>query len=401
MKKIAILGSTGSIGRSCFRVLDSLPGQYQVVALSAGGNVELLAEQVARCRPEVVSVAKQSDIPRLRELIQRAGGPLPVILHGPEGIRQAAAHPDIDLLVSAAVGVAGLPATYDAVKRGVNVALANKEVLVAAGALVTAAARESGSVLLPVDSEHNGVHQCMRAGQHGEVRRLILTASGGPFRQTPPRDLEHVTVEQALNHPTWKMGSRITIDSATMTNKGFEVIEACWLFDLRPDQVDVLIHPQSTVHCLVEYVDGSLIAQLSVTDMRLPIQYALTYPKRVQGGGDLRLDLDQLRTLEFERPDRERFPCLDLAYQALRMGGAYPCVLNAADEVAVAAFLDRKIPYLGIARTIAATLEAMKPAAPRTLDDVLEVDREARRVAAGLLEKPAVLIGTSQLVAVN
>jgi 1-deoxy-D-xylulose-5-phosphate reductoisomerase len=363
-----------------------------VVALSAGNNVELLAEQIACCHPEVVSVAHESDVPRLRELIHKNGAPVPGILCGPSGIRMVAAHPAIDLLVSAAVGVAGLPATYDAVSRGVNVALANKEVLVVAGALVTAAARKSRAVLLPVDSEHNGVHQCMRAGKHEEVRRLILTASGGPFRRTPPRDLEQVTVEQALNHPTWKMGSRITIDSATMTNKGFEVIEACWLFDLRPDQVDVLIHPQSTVHCLVEYADGSLIAQLSVTDMCLPIQYALTYPARVQGC-DLRLDLDKLRTLEFERPDLQRFPCLDLAYQAMRMGGAYPCVLNAADEVAVAAFLDRKIPYLGIARTIAATLEAMKPAVPRTLDDVLDVDREARRVAASLLKKAATLHG--------
>jgi len=388
LKKIAILGSTGSIGRNCFRVLDRLPGRFQVVALSAGSNVELLAAQAARCRPEVVSVAKESDIPRLRELIGQAGAPVPEILHGPAGIRQAAAHSSIELLISAAVGIAGLPATYDAAKRGVDVALANKEVLVAAGALVTAAARASGAALLPVDSEHNGVHQCMRAGKHEEVRRLILTASGGPFRRTPPRDLEHVSVEQALNHPTWKMGSRITIDSATMTNKGFEVIEACWLFDLRPDQVEVLIHPQSTVHCLVEYADGSLIAQLSVTDMCLPIQYALTYPERL-GGCDLRLDLDNLRTLEFERPDRERFPCLDLAYQALQMGGAYPCVLNAADEVAVAAFLNCKIPYLGIARTIAATLEAMKPVAPRTLDDVLDVDREARRVAASLLKNAA------------
>ncbi len=371
-----------------------------MVALAAGGNVELLAEQAAKCRPEVVSVANESDIPRLRELIARAGGPLPEILHGPAGIRQAAAHSSLDMLVSAAVGVAGLPATYDAVKRGVNIALANKEVLVVAGALVTAAARESGAALLPVDSEHNGVHQCMRAGRHEEVRRLILTASGGPFRRTPPRDLENVTVEQALNHPTWKMGSRITIDSATMTNKGFEVIEACWLFDLHVDQVDVLIHPQSTVHCLVEYVDGSLIAQLSVTDMCLPIQYALTYPARVTGC-DLRLDLDELRSLEFERPDQERFPCLGLAYQAMRMGGAYPCVLNAADEVAVAAFLDRKIPYLGIARTIATTLDTMHPAAPKSLDDILEVDCEARRVASSLLATSQLGAATPALVSAS
>jgi len=270
------------------------------------------------------------------------------------------------------------------VKRGVNVALANKEVLVAAGALVTAAARESGAQLLPVDSEHNGIHQCMRAGRHSEVRQLILTASGGPFRHTPVAELESVTVQQALNHPTWKMGNRITIDSATMTNKGFEVIEACWLFDLAPDQVDVLIHPQSTVHCLVEYADGSLIAQLSVTDMCLPIQYALTYPDRVDGV-PLRMDLDKLRKLEFERPDRERFPCLDLAYQAMRQGGAYPCALNAADEIAVAAFLEEKIPLTGIARTIAATLDGISLSVPRTLDDIMNADAEARRVASQML----------------
>jgi len=378
LKKLAILGSTGSIGRSCFRVIESLPGRFEVVGLSAGGNVALLAEQIKQFHPEVVSVASESDVPRLRALI--AGNP-PQILHGPAGIREVAARANIDILVSAAVGVAGLPATYDAVKRGVDVALANKEVLVAAGALVIAAARESGAQLLPVDSEHNGVHQCMRAGKHAEVRKLILTASGGPFRRTPVHELESVTVAQALNHPTWKMGSRITIDSATMTNKGFEVIEACWLFDLAPDQVEVLIHPQSTVHCLVEYLDGSLIAQLSVTDMRLPIQYALTYPERVEGDG-LRMDLDKLRCLDFEPPDMSRFPCLALAYQAIRQGGAYPAALNAADEIAVAAFLDGKIPFTGIARTIAATLEAIAPPIPRSLDDIMAVDREARRVAA-------------------
>lgn len=381
MKKLAILGSTGSIGRSTFRVLESLPDQFQVVGLSAGSNVGLLAEQIAKFHPQVVSVAAEADVPKLRALLQ---GKPPEILHGPAGIREVAAQ-SIDILVSAAVGVAGLPATYDAVLRGVNVALANKEVLVAAGALVTGAARKSGAQLLPVDSEHNGVHQCMRAGKHAEVRKLILTASGGPFRRTPVHELESVTVEQALNHPTWKMGSRITIDSATMTNKGFEVIEACWLFDLTPDQVDVLIHPQSTVHCLVEYLDGSLIAQLSVTDMRLPIQYALTYPERVEGDG-LRMDMHKLRRLEFEPPDLARFPCLSLAYQAIRQGGAYPAALNAADEVAVAAFLDGKIPFTGIARTIAATLEAIRPPEPKSLDDIMDVDREARITALAQLD---------------
>jgi 1-deoxy-D-xylulose-5-phosphate reductoisomerase len=311
---------------------------------------------------------------------------MPEILHGPEGILAAALHSEVHLLVSAIVGVAGLPATYEAVRRGIHVALANKEVLVAGGALVTAAARASGARLLPVDSEHNGVHQCLRAGERHEVRRLILTASGGPFRNTPAADLESVTPQQALHHPTWRMGNRITIDSATLMNKGFEVIEACWLFGLRPEQVDVLVHPQSTVHCLVEFTDGSLVAQLSVTDMRLPIQYALTYPERWEGSG-LRLDLEALGHLEFEKPDLERFPCLGLAYQALRLGGAYPCVLNAADEVAVEAFLAGKITFPGIARTIADTLEAAPAHGAGTLEDLLEADRQARLIAARRLAR--------------
>ncbi len=387
MKKLAILGSTGSIGRNCLKVVDSFPGEFQVLGLSAGDNVEILASQIARYQPEVVSVRSADARGKLTELLR--GAKSPEILDGPAGIMNVALHTGVNMLVSAAVGVAGLPATYEAIRRGVNVALANKEVLVAAGALVTAAAKASGALLLPVDSEHNGVHQCLRAGTHGEVQRLVLTASGGPFRKTPARELENVTPAQALNHPTWKMGNRITIDSATLMNKGFEVIEACWLFGLLPSQVDVLIHPQSTVHCLVEFVDGSLIAQLAVTDMRLPIQYALTYPDRREGR-ELRLDLDTLRQLEFERPDRNRFPCLGLAYEAIGKGGVYPCALNAADEVAVAAFLDGKIPFMGIARTIADTLESMPAGRVETMDDFLEADREARVIAGKLVSRAVV-----------
>ncbi len=386
MKKLAILGSTGSIGQSCLRVVQGFPDRFKIVSLSAGSNLRLLADQTARFQPEVVSIRSAEDCDSLRSLFRERGVPVPELLHGPEGLVAVATHAEADLLVSATVGVAGLPATYQAVCRGITLALANKEVLVAAGELVTAAARASGATILPVDSEHNGVHQCLRAGKRSEVRRLILTASGGPFRQASAQELENVTPEQALQHPTWRMGNRITIDSATLMNKGFEVIEACWLFGFTPGDVDVLIHPQSTVHAFVEYVDGSVVAQLSVTDMQVPIQYALTYPERWETKEN-RLDWETLRSLEFEKPAWDRFPCLGLAYQALRQGGSATCVLNAADEVAVEAFLAGKISFPGIARTIRDTLEAV-PARPlRSMDDFLEMDREARSVASSLLSR--------------
>src|ERR1700681_2302764 len=276
---------------------------------------------------------------------------LPEIQHGREGLLSVATHPDAAVVVSAAVGVVGLEATYAAVQAGKSVALSNKEVLVAAGALVMAAAKAKGVELLPVDSEHNAIHQCLRAGRPGEVRRLILTASGGPFRRTPIAQMAQATPEQALAHPNWRMGRRITIDSATLVNKGFEVIEAHWLFDMRPDQIKVVVHPQSTIHSMVEYVDGSILAQLGPTDMRMPIQYALTYPERA-ASNELALDWVKLRRLDFEKVSTRRFPCLRLAREALRKKGAYPCAFNAADEVAVEAFLERRIPISGVSGEI-------------------------------------------------
>jgi 1-deoxy-D-xylulose-5-phosphate reductoisomerase len=276
--------------------------------------------------------------------------------------------------------VVGLEATYEALKLGKTIALSNKEVLVAAGELVMAAAHQAGKELLPVDSEHNALHQCLRGGAHGEVRKLMLTASGGPFRKTPIKDLEKVTVEQALAHPNWKMGNRITVDSATMMNKGFEVIEARWLFDMEPAQVDVVIHPQSTIHSMVEFVDGSVLAQLGATDMRMPIQYALTYPERV-ASKELDLDWAKLKRLDFEKVSPRRYPCLRLAREALKKGGAWPCALNAADEVAVAAFLERQIPFLGISEVVEAVLTRTPRVRIEKMDDVLAADAEARRMA--------------------
>jgi 1-deoxy-D-xylulose-5-phosphate reductoisomerase len=291
-----------------------------------------------------------------------------------------ATHPDAEMVLSAAVGVVGLPATYEAVKLGKQIALANKEVLVAAGELVTAAARENKVELLPVDSEHNAIHQCLRGGERGEVKRLILTASGGPFRKTPLAEMEKVTPEQALAHPNWVMGNRITIDSATMMNKGFEVIEAHWLFGVSREQIDVVLHPQSTVHSMVEFVDGSIIGQLGLTDMRVPIQYALTYPERVASNG-LRFDLAKMKRLDFGKVSTRRYPCLRLAREALRKGGALPCALNAADEVAVAAFLERKLNFTGIASVVEDVLEKMPRAKMTSMEEVLSADVEARRLA--------------------
>ena len=389
-KKLAILGSTGSIGRQCLAVVESLPGRFGVVALAAGSNLDELVAQIERHRPEVVSVADAGKVDELAQTLRAKGfSPLPAIHHGREGMLAVGTHVAADMVVSAAVGVVGLEATYEAIKLGKTVALSNKEVLVAAGELVMAAAKKSGRELLPVDSEHNAVHQCLRGGERGEVRRLVLTASGGPFRKTPLAALQSVTPEQALAHPNWRMGNRITIDSATMMNKGFEVIEARWLFGVQPNQIDVVVHPQSTIHSMVEFVDGSVLAQLGPTDMRLPIQYALTYPQRV-ASKQLALDWTKLRRLDFAKVSTRRFPCLRLAKEALKKGGALPCALNAADEIAVAAFLERRLPFLGIPEVIERVLARTPKTRFEKMDDVLTADSEARRMAKEEVDRLAV-----------
>jgi len=381
VSKLSILGSTGSIGRQCLSVVEALEGRFTVVALAAGGNLDELVAQIQRHRPEVVSVRDSAKADDLAGRLRAKGiSPLPAIHHGREGMLAVGTHSQADMVVSAAVGVVGLEATYEAVKLGKAVALSNKEVLVASGELVMAAAHKSGRELLPVDSEHNAVHQCLRGGERQEVRRLVLTASGGPFRRTPISSLKDVTPEQALAHPNWRMGNRITIDSATMMNKGFEVIEARWLFGMRPDQIDVVIHPQSTIHSMVEFVDGSVLAQLGPTDMRMPIQYALTYPERA-ASNQVALNWSKLRRLDFAKASTRRFPCLRLAREAMKKGGALPCALNAADEIAVAAFLERRLPFLGIPEVTERVLERMPRQKFEKMDDVLAADEHARRIA--------------------
>jgi 1-deoxy-D-xylulose-5-phosphate reductoisomerase len=386
---LSILGSTGSIGKQCLSVVNAFPERFAVVALAAGSNLDELVGQIERYRPEIVSVGDSAKVDDLvGRLSARGISPLPAIHHGREGMLAVGTHTAADIVVSAAVGVVGLEATYEAVKLGKTVALSNKEVLVAAGELVIAAAKKAGRELLPVDSEHNAVHQCLRDGQHQEVRRLVLTASGGPFRKSPLAGLKDVTPEQALAHPNWRMGNRITIDSATMMNKGFEVIEARWLFGMRADQIDVVIHPQSTIHSMVEFVDGSVLAQLGPTDMRMPIQYALTYPERV-ASKQIALDWSKLRRLDFARVSTRRFPCLRLAREALKQGGALTCALNAADEIAVAAFLERRLPFLGIPEVIEQVLERTPRMRFEQMDDVLTADVEARRMAKEEVERLA------------
>jgi 1-deoxy-D-xylulose-5-phosphate reductoisomerase len=389
-RKLAILGSTGSIGRQTLSVVEAMPERFGVVAMAAGSNLDELVGQIERHKPEVVSVGNAAKVDELAGRLKAKGiSPLPAIHHGREGMLAVGTHEAADIVVSAAVGVVGLEATYEAVKLGKIIALSNKEVLVAAGELVMAAAKKAGRELLPVDSEHNAVHQCLRGGEHREVLRLVLTASGGPFRKSPLAGMANVTPEQALAHPNWKMGSRITIDSATMMNKGFEVIEARWLFGMRPDQIDVVIHPQSTIHSMVEFVDGSVLAQLGPTDMRMPIQYALTYPERV-ASNQVALNWSKLRRLDFARVSTRRFPCLRLAREAMKKGGAMPCALNAADEVAVAAFLERRLPFLGIPEVIERVLGRMPRVRFEKMDDVLTADLEARRMAKEEVERLAV-----------
>jgi len=379
MKRIAILGSTGSIGRSTLSVAESYPDRFQIVTLAAGANLDAAFEQAVRWRPRVISMAAEADADSLRARLKKENLGEIEVVHGAAGAVRVATHAAVDFVVSAIVGVAGLEATYEAVRAGKVVGLANKECLVAAGELITAEARKQSKPLLPIDSEHNAVHQCLRGGRMEEVERVWLTASGGPFLNTPAANFDSITVEQALNHPTWKMGRRITIDSATLMNKGFEVIEACRLFHMPPGKVEVIVHSQSTIHSMVEFVDGSILAQFSVTDMRLPILYALTYPERIQS--DMRFAVSDLRHLDFCPPDLKKFPCLRLAYEAAEAGGAKTVALNAADEIAVAAFLEGSIGFNDIPRVIEDVLAATNLATLESIAKVLEVDAEARRYA--------------------
>jgi len=379
MKRIAILGSTGSIGRSTLSVAESYPERFQIVTLAAGSNLEAAFDQARRWRPRVISMAAEKDADRLRARLKKEALSEIEVVHGAAGTVRVATHPDVDFVVSAIVGVAGLEATYEAVRAGKTLGLANKECLVVAGELITAEARRRNVALLPIDSEHNAVHQCMRGGRMEEVERVWLTASGGPFRNTPAAEFASITVEQALNHPTWKMGKRITIDSATLMNKGFEVIEACRLFHMPPSKVEVIVHPQSTIHSMVEFVDGSILAQFSVTDMRLPILYALTYPERI--ASDMRFAVSDLRHLDFSPPDLKRFPCLRLAYEAVEAGGAKTVALNAADEVAVAAFLEGRIGFDQIPQVIENVLAETSSGALESIAKVLEANAEAQRGA--------------------
>ncbi len=356
------------------------PERFGVFALVAGRNVELLARQIAEFRPQVAVAADDRALDQLREVLKSRGIPAPELAAGPRARVAAAIAPEAGFVMSAIVGVDGLDATYQAVCRKKRVGLANKEVLVAGGELVMRARQESGAELIPVDSEHNGAHQCLRAGLRKEVSKLILTASGGPFRKTPREQLAAVTPQQALNHPTWKMGKRITVDSATLMNKGFEVIEACWLFDFPPKDVEVVVHPESKVHAMVEYSDGSVIAQVCTTDMRMPIQYALTYPERASAPVP-RLDWTQAAQWNFEPPDYQKFPLLKMAYEAASAGGSAGATLNAADEVAVEAFLAGQIPFPGIAATVAECLEQVPVRKPGSVEELLAVDRESRQVA--------------------
>lgn len=377
-KQIAILGSTGSIGRNTLRVVDALGGAFTVAALGAGANIELLAQQIVAYRPRVVAVGDEAGVGKLKAELRRLGVvEFPKIGYGVEGLSEVAVCDGAEIVIGAVVGALGLVPTYQALEAGRRVALANKETLVVAGELMTRVAEKSGAELLPVDSEHNALHQCLRGEHHHEVKRLILTASGGPFRTADREAIENATPAEALNHPTWRMGAKITIDSATLMNKGLEVIEARWLFNRTADEIDIIVHPQSVVHSMVEMVDGSMIAQMGVTDMRHAIQYALTYPARLPSELPP-LSLAACGKLEFHEPDTERFPCVKLAYAALRAGGTMPAVLNAANEVAVSAFLEEKIRFGQIPKLIHAACDAHAARPVTDIETVLAADGWAR-----------------------
>ncbi len=385
MTRVAIIGSTGSIGVNTLRVMDALAPDYQVAALAAHSSTQELAAQVARYRPRAVALGDASRVEQFERDCAAEGVQVPPTLVGETGLRELGGMDGSDIVVSAVVGAAGLAPTHAALAAGKTVALANKEAMVIAGELLRSTAETHGGSILPVDSEHNAIHQCLRAGAPREVRRLILTASGGPFLDRPAAAFDGITPDEALDHPTWKMGPRITIDSATLMNKGFEVIEARWLFDFEPSAIDIVVHPQSIVHSMVEFVDGSIMAQMGTADMRGPIQYALTYPRRA-ASAVARLDWSSIPALEFRLPDRDRFPAVGLAYEAIAMGGTAPAVLNAADEVAVDAFLEGRIAFTDMARIIGGVLSAHAPSTPDSVEQVLAADRWARnraREAAG------------------
>ncbi|HLA78381.1 MAG TPA: 1-deoxy-D-xylulose-5-phosphate reductoisomerase [Vicinamibacteria bacterium] len=391
MKGLSILGSTGSVGMNVLRIVDAFPGRFEVVGLAAGSNARALAEQMARHRPRVVSLATAEAAEELARLIDVSGVRVGV---GEAGSVAVATHPEARMVVAAAVGAVGLVPTYRALEAGKDVALANKETLVMAGELMVARAKHTGARLLPIDSEHCALHQCLHGRRPEEVRKLVLTASGGPFRDRPGESFERITTEEALNHPTWNMGRKISIDSATLMNKGLEVIEARWLFDIPSERIAVLIHPQSVVHSMVEFVDGTVLAQLGVTDMRLPIQYALSYPE-VWEAAIAGMDFTRGFELSFDTPDHRRFPCLGLAYRALAGGGSLPAVLNATNEEAVACFLDGRIPFTAIPEAIAEVMEAHPPASVRTLEDVLQADTWARsRARQALSRRAAARVGS-------
>jgi 1-deoxy-D-xylulose-5-phosphate reductoisomerase len=374
---IAILGSTGSIGTSVLDVVDRLGGRFRVIALAAGSNVPLLAAQVEKYRPALVSVRRKVDAERIRSVSKSWGTK---VVHGPEGAAEVARIDGADIVVSAITGMSGFGPTLEAVKAGRRVALANKESMVVGGAVLKREAARSGAVIIPVDSEHSGVFQCLSGERRRHIRRVILTASGGPFLKTPLAELKTKTLEEALRHPRWVMGKKVTVDSATLMNKGLELIEARWLFDLDPSQLDVLIHPQSAVHALVEMTDGSVLAQLSATDMRVPIQYALTWPERLDSGLPA-LDLARIGRLEFRRVDERRYPLFGLAKRALRAGDSLPVALNAANEAAVAAFLEKKVPFAAIPAIVAAVMEGHRARPADSVEAIIEVDKDARREA--------------------
>jgi 1-deoxy-D-xylulose-5-phosphate reductoisomerase len=387
MKSISILGSTGSIGCNTLKVIDHL-GDMRVVAMAAGRNMKKFAGQIAQFRPEIVSCEDQDCAELLERELNALGVGTPKIVLNSDGLIEVATHPEAEIVVSATVGAVGFVPTLRAIDAGKRVALANKETLVMAGELMTKAAEKSGAEILPIDSEHNAIHQCLRGEKRHEVKRLILTASGGPFRESTKAEIESATREEALNHPNWDMGDKITIDSATLMNKGFEVIEAKWLFGFDADQISVVVQPQSVVHSMVEMIDGSVIAQMGVTDMKHAIQYALTYPERRENCLPP-LDIAGLSRLDFEEPDLERFPCLGLAYDALKTGGTMATVLNAANETAVQAFLDGQIRLSEIAEINARVVQGHKNRPAADLETILDADREARIRAAKLLSKNA------------